>query len=240
VKASPEDQQQLLELGRIDTELVKIARQLSALPAATAAEQAEVMLAAARENRRAAQESVDGLAADLVRAESDVELVKKRLEHDNTALNQTTSAKDAQGLEHEIASLTARQSLLEDVQLEVMEKLDAAQGELTAAHDEVTSVEERLADARAEAEAQTAAFEESRRVLRDDRAALTSRLPDDLVALYDKQRERYGFGVSELIGGVSSASGVQLTESDLQTIRQAANDEVVLCPDSNAILVRPR
>ena len=63
-------------------------------------------------------------------------------------------------------------------------------------------------------------------------------LPEDLVQLYERQRERYGVGVSELRGGVSSASGVQLTESDLQDIRQAADDDVVLCPDSNAILVR--
>ena len=39
-------------------------------------------------------------------------------------------------------------------------------------------------------------------------------------------------------GGVSSASGVRLNETDLQTIRAAAPDDVLLCPDSNAILVR--
>jgi predicted nucleic acid-binding Zn-ribbon protein len=33
-------------------------------------------------------------------------------------------------------------------------------------------------------------------------------------------------------------SNVKLTESDLQVIRASAPDDVVLCPDSGAILVR--
>ncbi len=63
-------------------------------------------------------------------------------------------------------------------------------------------------------------------------------MPAELLALYDRQRARYGFGASLLQGGVSTASGVALNNSDLQDIRRAAPDDVVLCPDSDAILVR--
>ncbi len=70
------------------------------------------------------------------------------------------------------------------------------------------------------------------------RQELVGSLPEELVALYERQRERYGFGASLLQRGISSASGVALTESDLQQVRQAAPDDVLLCPDSNAILVR--
>ena len=59
-----------------------------------------------------------------------------------------------------------------------------------------------------------------------------------MLALYERQRERYGFGASLLRGGVSSASGVKLNESDMATVRAAAPDDVLICPDSNAILVR--
>ena len=63
-------------------------------------------------------------------------------------------------------------------------------------------------------------------------------MPDDLLALYEKQRARYGVGASMLQGGVSLASGVALNSSDMSTIRAAAPDDVLLCPDSNAVLVR--
>jgi predicted nucleic acid-binding Zn-ribbon protein len=73
---------------------------------------------------------------------------------------------------------------------------------------------------------------------RSQRAAIVATVPADLMALYEKQRERYGVGASHLRARVSSASGVELTGSDLAAVRAAAPDAVLLCPDSNAILVR--
>jgi predicted nucleic acid-binding Zn-ribbon protein len=71
-----------------------------------------------------------------------------------------------------------------------------------------------------------------------NRETIAATVPADLLALYERQRDRYGVGASLLRGGVSSASGVALTGSDLAAVRAAAEDDVVLCPDSNAVLVR--
>ena len=238
MKAAPEHQAALLELGRIDTELVRGAKALQSLPARQVATDAEAELQAARERLRLAQEDVDGFQADLKRAESDVELVDKRIAQDNERLQATTSAKDAQGLEHELETLAIRKSLLEDVELEVMEKLEQATIALDEAKARVNDVQARLDAALAEITTQTVEHDQSKQSLLTQRDTVVSGVPEDLVQLYERQRERYGVGVSELRGSVSTASGVQLTESDLHDIRQAAEDDVVLCPDSNAILVR--
>lgn len=238
MKAAPEHQAALLELGRIDTELVRGAKTLQSLPARQVATDAEAELQAARERLRLAQEDVDGFQADLKRAESDVELVDKRIAQDNERLQATTSAKDAQGLEHELETLATRKSLLEDVELEVMEKLEQATIALDEAKARVNDIQARLDAALAEITTQTVEHDQSKQSLLTQRDTVVSGLPEDLVQLYERQRERYGVGVSELRGSVSTASGVQLTESDLHDIRQAAEDDVVLCPDSNAILVR--
>ena len=238
MKAAPEHQAALLELGRIDTELVRGAKTLQTLPARQVATDAEADLQHAREQLRLAQEDVDGFQADVKRAESDVELVEKRIAQDKERLQATTSAKDAQGLEHELDTLAARKSMLEDVELEVMEKLEQATIALDEARARVNDIQARLDSALADIAAQSAEHDQSKKSLLAERATVVSGLPEDLVQLYERQRERYGVGVSELRGGVSTASGVQLTESDLHDIRQAADDDVVLCPDSNAILVR--
>lgn len=238
MKAAPEVQRQLVELGRIDTEVVRITRQLATLDSAKEVEQLGAELHLARENRRVRRDVVDGFQADVTRAESDVALVTKRIDHDIDLLNQSTSAKDAQGLEHELGTLRERLGVLEDVELELMEKLEEASGALDEASTLVASLETRLADAEGRVESETAALTASRNNLQAERTALVQTLPEDLVALYDRQRERYGHGVSLLRNGVSGASGVVLTESDLQDIRQAAPDDVLLCPDSNAILIR--
>lgn len=238
MKAAPEHQAALLELGRIDTDLVRAAKTLQSLPARQVAADAEAELQDAREQLRLAQEDVDGFQADVKRAESDVELVDKRIAQDNERLQATTSAKDAQGLEHELETLAARKTLLEDVELEVMEKLEQATIALDEARARVGDIQARLDAALSDIASQTAEHDQNKESLLAERDAVVAGLPEDLVQLYERQRERYGVGVSELRRGVSSASGVQLTESDLQDIRQAANDDVVLCPDSNAILVR--
>ncbi len=238
MKAAPEHQAALLELGQIDTDLVRGAKTLQSLPARQVAAEAEAELQEAREQLRLAQEDVDGFQADVKRAESDVELVDKRIAQDKERLQATTSAKDAQGLEHELHTLAARKTLLEDVELEVMEKLDHATAALGETKTRVADIQTRLDSAFAEVASQSAEWDQNRKALLAQREALTAGLPDDLVQLYDRQRERYGVGVSELRGAISTASGVQLTESDLQQIRQAADDDVLLCPDSNAILVR--
>lgn len=238
MKASPDDQAKLVDLGRIDMDLVRAQRTLASLPAKETVAAAEKERVAAREELRLAQEEVEGFEADVRRAESDVDLVDKRIALDIARLAETSSAKDAQGLDHELVSLRARRSLLEDVQLEVMEKLDQATAVLAETTTRVADIEKRLETARSEVATVSADIAATTEALTVKRVALTQTLPDDLLALYDRQRDRYGQGVSVLTGGVSSASGVKLTESDIQTIRQAADDDVVLCPDSNAILVR--
>ena len=65
-----------------------------------------------------------------------------------------------------------------------------------------------------------------------------AQVPADLLALYDRQRERYGIGATLLQHRTSSASGVELTAAEMHQIRQTAEDEVILDPNSSAILVR--
>jgi len=80
--------------------------------------------------------------------------------------------------------------------------------------------------------------EEREGVLAATVCRFAAKVPADLLALYEKQRERYGVGASHLRGGVSGASGVALNAVEMNKVRAAAPDDVLLCPDSNAVLVR--
>jgi hypothetical protein len=180
----------------------------------------------------------ENIQAELTRAESDVTLVEARIQKDEERLTHTSSAKDAQGLEHELESLRKRRSDLEDIELAIMERLEQADSVLTGLIAELATADEALSEARAQFSSHSAALEGETLSQRATRDSIVAVLPEDLYALYERQRERYGVGASHLRGGVSSASGVALTESDLQDIRRAAPEEVVMCPDSNAILVR--
>lgn len=240
MKADPADQEKLLDLHELDVQLGRTAGVLRSLPEQQQVDQAEAAVQNSRASQRDALRTVDDLRAELTRAENDVELVEKRIATDQERSSQTTSAKDATGLEHEIATLRERLAVLEDVELEVMTRLEEAEKVLSARSAETTQAESELDTARSEAERARTELEHERERLTAARAELVGSLPGDLVELYERQRERYGFGASLLRARISQASGVTLTESDLQTVRQAAADDVLICPDSNAILVRTK
>ena len=238
MKADPSDQKRLLELQALDLRLARVAATLRKLPEEERVEQAEQAVAAARATQREALHALEELQAELSRAENDVELVEKRIAQDQERSEHTSSAKDAVGLEHELATLRERLSVLEDVELEVMSRVEEAEKTLQASADQTAHAEAELDIARAEAERVRGELGADQSAWQQERAGLVGNLPTELVELYERQRERYGFGASLLRARISEASGVTLTESDLQMVRQAAPDEVVICPDSNAILVR--
>jgi predicted nucleic acid-binding Zn-ribbon protein len=91
----------------------------------------------------------ESIHAELKRAESDVELVEGRITKDSERLVHTASAKDAQGLEHELETLRRRRSDLEDIELAIMERLEEAEAVLSGLQAELATAEGALADARA-------------------------------------------------------------------------------------------
>lgn len=236
--APPQVQARLLELQALDDELGRIAahrrrlQQGGDLATAAAAHRAL--------HRRAVDErdALEDLRARLRRLESDVALVEQRLMRDRGRLNATSSPKDAQGLEQEIASLIRRRGLLEDDELALMESVETAELAVAESSAELAAVEERVRTLRADRDDALAGLAGDEERVQAERAALVAELPAPLVALYDRQRTRYGTGAALLTRGVSQGSNMELTGSDLAEVRSAPTDAVVLDPESNCILIR--
>jgi hypothetical protein len=238
LRAAPQDQEKLLDLQAIDTRTAQIAHAKRTLPQLSTLATLGSSADALRRRLATEQGALEDLRAELGRIESDVKVVETRKARDAQRLQSTASAKDAQGLEHELASLARRQSDLEDMELSVMERLEtqeAVMAQLEAERAELAARRETLEVERDDAWAQLDA-EAGELVGR--RQTLVGDLPAELVELYERQRSRYGIGAALLRRGVSGGSNVALTGSDLAAVRAAAPDEVVLDPESGCILVR--
>lgn len=238
LKASPDDQAILLDIQAIDTKLQQLAHRAKNLPELATI----VSLKAEAEEARLAGVTDSGALEDarieLKRIESDADIVVARIKRNTERLESSSSVKDIAALESELASLRKRQSDLEDIELAVMERVEEfemAASQSKKAHEGLLAM---LSEAEAARDAGLAALNSEIDHAQANRATIIAKLPTDLVALYERQRERYGTGASHLQHGTSSASGVKLNENDMAAIRSAAPDDVVLCPDSNAILVR--
>ena len=239
MKASPHDQLALVTLQEHDTGIAQRRVERAKMP--QLAQLAEVTAALSALGARLVEATgvTEDLRTELSRLESDRRVAAERLARDTNLLQNSSNPKDIAGLEHEIETLTRRTSELDDAEIQVLESVERAQADLDAVVDELAVVtaqrvalEEQLGQREAELDTEIANMTR----LRND---IANGLPAELTALYEKQRERYGIGAGLLINGVSVATGMLLSESDLDIIRHAESDDVLLCPDSNCILVRP-
>lgn len=238
MKASPSDQNELLRLQAADTRLARLDHTVRNLPQTAELAALQPEADALRARWITATGELEDARAELKRVESDVELVEARVARDTERVQRTASVKDVQALQQELAALAKRTGDLEEIQLTVMQRVEDLEKGLAVVDAERTELDGRVAaleDARSQ---ESGALIAQREALARDRATIAGALPVDLVELYERQRSRYGIGAALLLRGVSMGSNVTLTESDLAEIRRAAPDEVVLCPDSSAILVR--
>ncbi|WP_111720108.1 zinc ribbon domain-containing protein [Homoserinimonas sp. OAct 916] len=237
MKASPEDQKQLLALQKMDTRVQQLDHSVKTLPQLAELEQLHAQASEITSRLNLHEGEREDAELEISRIESDVAVVQARIQR-NSERAATATAKDAQALDTDIAALNKRRNDLEEIEFSVMERVEEIEASITsvqAERDEVRQRQEALESTKADLMAD---IDREREKIQQDRAALVNALPADLVELYEKQRARYGVGAGLLQGGVSQGSNMALTPTDLQAIRNTPADEVVLCPESACILVR--
>ncbi|REE02813.1 zinc ribbon domain-containing protein [Citricoccus muralis] len=234
------DQLRLLELQQLDTALDRARHRMQQLRQDPDYARLQQELA---DHTRAAEQSATDLAEarKAVRtAEATVAGVQERRDRNQKRLDAGQgSAKDLENMMHELQTLKALQDEHEGTELEAMEAAEQAE----AADAEA---QRHLAAAQAVAQERGAALKEEAagvaaegNELTGQRQALAATLPADLVARYDKIRERNGgIGAARLVGNKSEASGMPLSPADLAQIEQTPLETLAYCPDSGAILVR--
>jgi predicted nucleic acid-binding Zn-ribbon protein len=241
VKASPEAQLRLLELADLDTELGRLDHRRRTLPENAELDQLAERAAKARDAITIADTSLADVDREISRAERDVDQVRVRIERDNQRLTagQVSNARELESLQSEVTSLRRRQSDLEDVELELMERREAAQGLRDGAATEAETVGADVAAVTGRRDAALAEINEQAGKATATRATVVAVVPADLLALYDKIRASSGGrGAAELRRGQCGGCRESLSTVELNEIRAAAPDEVVRHEECRRILVR--
>ncbi|MFV0634918.1 zinc ribbon domain-containing protein [Demequina sp.] len=183
---------------------------------------------------------VSDLQREVTKAEDDVQSVRARKERDEQRLaTGGTNAKDLQALQAELQILTRRLGDLEDVELEVMERLEVAQAalaEVGARREEIAKRTRELEHAR---DVEGRAIDEEIEAARDDRKVAVTGLDAGLVALYERLRDQHGgVGAAALEGTTCLGCHMKLNPADLRAIEAAPFDQVLRCEECGRILVR--
>jgi hypothetical protein len=200
----------------------------------------EVRLGQLRDVLVAAEAAAHDVAVEQRKAESDVEQVRTRAARDQERLDSgSVSPRELENLQHEIGSLAKRQSDLEDVVLEIMERAEAGQRRVADLTADVTRAEEQHTELAAKVGAAEADLDAEAAKLTGQRESLVGGLPADLVALYERLRASgNGVGAAAIKQRRCEGCRLELDISELNTIRAAPPDAIVRCDSCRRILVR--
>lgn len=240
MKATPQMQARLLDLQALDTTLAQLDHKALTLPELTDIAKLEAQEAELQANVIRAETAVSDLDREVAKAEAAVQLVRDRAARDQERLDSGAgAAKALQGLQHEIASLARRQTVLEDEELEVMERAEEARTQAVAAVAARDELAARLAELRAARDEKTGAITAQREEVAAGRAPIVADLSDELLALYERLRAHSGgSGAARLAQRRCEGCRLELNAVDLGRLRSAAPDEVLRCEECGRILVR--
>ncbi|WP_102192868.1 zinc ribbon domain-containing protein [Microbacterium aurantiacum] len=237
MNAAPEHQRILLDVADLDRRIAQAER------ARTQPTQSSRIneLSALRQEQLRELTALTGTREDarteLVRLESDVKMAEQRRARDAERLAASANSKEAQALEHELASLAKRLSDLEDAELDVMGRVEDADAAVAAQQALIDATTAEGTQLTVQAKADVAAATERIAQLGRDRAAVTAPLPADLLTEYTRRAAK-ATGAALLTRGTCEGCRMVLSSTDLNDIRRAEPDAVIFCPECGCILVR--
>lgn len=239
MKAAPQMQARLLELLDIDTRLDQLDHRARTLPELTDIARMEGEAAEIEAEVVRTHTTVSDLQREVTRAENAVQQVRDRAVRNQGRLDSGAgSTKDLQGMQHELESLARRQTVLEDEELEVMERVEQAQTEADEAARRQKEHSVRLNELRAARDEKTASTMSERHEVAGGREAVVADLSEELVALYERIRAHSGSGAAPLVQRRCGGCRLDLNAVDLSRLRSAPEDEVLRCEECGRILVR--
>jgi predicted nucleic acid-binding Zn-ribbon protein len=241
VKADPFVQLRLLDLQALDSTLDRLTHKRKTLPEIVEIAKLDGLLDSLRGDLVVAETAVSDLQREVDKAESDIEQVRVRRKRDEErmASGAITQPKQLEELQHEVATLTKRQSDLEDAELEVMERMEEAQAtlaQLHAARAENETARGVMVDQR---EASFLAIDTEARDAAAERAVVAAEITPDLLALYEKVRAHEGgVGAAAIAQGRCEGCHLDLMNNEKAEYRNAPVDEVLRHESCSRILVR--
>ena len=241
MKADPFVQLRLLDLQALDSGLDRLAHRRRTLPELAEIERLEALVEGLRDGIVRAETELSDLAREQAKFEREIDQVRTRKSRDEErmASGAITNPKQLQDMEHEVATLTRRQSDLEDGELEVMEKVETLQAqldELTGRRDgylnEREAAEQRRDDGFADIDDEIARSTK-------ERAEMAATFPADLLALYEKIRAHEGgVGAGAIQHGRCGGCRLDLMNNEKAAIRAAGVDDVLRHEECGRIMVR--
>ena len=232
----------LVELQELDTRLAQLSHRSETLP-----EHRQIVELRAEDARLGEQLAKITSETEVLRQaqrdrEAEVQGLEDKIAKSTSALygGEMTSPKEATALQSEIDSILRRQAVVEDQILELMEQIEPFALEEAEIEGKRTLGGEMLRDLAQLLAATQTEIEGERRAVNKERAEVEERGGVDLVALYDRNRNRMGdhTAVGRRVGTSCGACFLGISAVEIDRIRRLPSNEPSECPECGALLIR--
>ena len=240
MKASKSVQEKLLALQALDSSLIQLEHKANNLPVAKILDEKTIAHASARDLCVAAETEKSDIKHELSKSEVDVEQVVSRIERDEKRLaSGLGTPKELEQLQHELSSLAKRRAELEEIELEVMVRIEALDQRISSLSQERDALHEEVIKFSKEKDAALEEITRAKNSTIGERNALTAEIEPELLALYEKIRTSAdGIGAARLHAGQCQGCHLTINAADLSRITSLPDNEVVRCEECRRILVR--
>jgi predicted nucleic acid-binding Zn-ribbon protein len=240
MKASKSAQEKLLALQALDSSLIQLDHKAKNLPVAKILDEKTIAHASARDLCVAAETEKSDIKHELSKSEVDVEQVVSRIERDEKRLaSGLGTPKELEQLQHELGSLAKRRAELEEIELEVMVRIEALDQRISSLSQERDAVQEEVIKFSKEKEAALEEITRAKNTTIGERNALAAEIEPELLAVYEKIRASAdGIGAARLHAGQCQGCHLTINAADLSRITSLPDDDVVRCEECRRILVR--
>ncbi|MDR1852701.1 MAG: hypothetical protein LBR21_08670 [Propionibacteriaceae bacterium] len=240
MKAAPEAQARLLDIQKVDTQILSLNNERKNLPELAQLAQAKVEWNALGAATIANNTKISDTEIEVDKAEKDLNPVRQRLEKNQKRIDDgSLGSKELNAMIDEVENLKRRVATLEDEQLEVMERLESLNAERDKLAKQRAEMQSAIKALLARKDELVGVLDKKLAAAQAERVELTAAFPSDLLALYERIRDRAGgIGVGKLEG--KRCSGCQLDQSPqaMDHYNSAPKDEVVRCESCDRILIR--
>ena len=240
MKATPEDQNLLIELQLVDSQITQAKVKLAGLPEIEQIAAIHTRLENTAVELSVVETELADVAIELRRSELDVEQVEDRMKKDDVRLNSgSATPKELEQLQHELVTLGKRKADLEDGELEILIKYDGVKFRVDELLNDQIGLKKLELELNVRLENSKTEIDASLRELTAARAALAPQIDAALVAVYDKIRlSAHGVGAALLIGNKCDGCHLSINAVELERIKGLEGDEVIRCEECRRILVR--
>ena len=240
MKSTPKEQERLLSLQILDSSIGQLQYKLQNIPEAKALEVTKISFNSTRDLVIAAETELADIKHELSKSEIDVEQVTSRIERDEKRLaSGTGTPKELEQLQHELQSLAKRRSELEEVELEVMVRVEAIQDRIKSLSTERDQHASRISELESLVGVAKKEIENAMASGHSQRMEISQSINKELIDLYEKIRSQNGgVGAALLKGDTCEGCHLTMNAGERARVKALPEDEVVRCEECRCILVR--